>query len=472
MHRSLVDLGLPPLQGRDRALAPEGEASLPKEMNAMPLPETPDGLSRRALLRSALVGAAGFSTLGFGRSAKAQTLSAMPVGLPVSVGGSPVTLGPFAVGGGTGGNLAAVNAALTGTGLYIGNEGRNWSDATWQSVFAQIRGWGFSFVCPKVGGYGSTWYTSDTQLAHWRSLANGVNLGYAPFIYSVPSSYVRDAQICSDIANICGIAVVDMEDEWGVSGSTNYNTQMTGFGSTYRALNPNTPIIVTGYGDPTTRFGANGWPFASMAAWADAYSPQWYYGDWSEYGGVSGNVRSAINWGDSQCGQVFGANFPLCPSVEIYSDYSSSGILPAADLVTGETYVKNWQAPIFWWEYSDMTAAIAASLVLPGPQDVSAAVNQSWGTAFYNPVLRQITQTVTLTNTSVSPLAGPLQVLVTGLPTGVTLANTGGSYNGSPYVVATTSALGSGASLSVLLRLNVPSTARFSFGAQVFSGNF
>jgi hypothetical protein len=259
-----------------------------------------------------------------------------------------------AVGGGHSGNLAAVTKQLWGTGLFVGNEFLNWSDATRQNVFAQIHGWGFGFVCPKVGGNGSTWYTSDQQLRSWRDAAHGVGLGFVPFIYSVPSSSTRDAQICSEIGNDCGIVVVDMEDEYAGA-----NAAMVNFGNVFRSLNPNTPIIVSGYGDPITRFGAGGWPFAEMAYWADAYGPQWYYGVWSVY--HSSGVKAAINWADSQCAQAFGANFPLSPEMSIYSIYTSSGILPTGDITTGENYAKNWKAPIFWWEYSNMNATIAAA---------------------------------------------------------------------------------------------------------------
>jgi hypothetical protein len=170
----------------------------------------------------------------------------------------------------------------------------------------------------------------------------------------VPNSSTRDAQICSEIGNDCGIVVVDMEDEYAGA-----NSAMTNFGNVFRSLNPNTPIIVTGYGDPVTRFGAGGWPFSQMAYWADAYSPQWYYGEWSVY--AQNGVVAAINWGDAQCGQVFGSNFPLCPSLSIYSIYTSSGLLPNGDITTGENYSQAWKAPIFWWEYSNMNSSIAAA---------------------------------------------------------------------------------------------------------------
>lgn len=134
---------------------------------------------------------------------------------------------------------------------------------------------------------------------------------------------------------------------------------MANFGAVFRKHNPKTPIIVSGFGDPITRFGAGGWPFKEMAYWADGYGPQWYYGVWSVY--ADHGVKAAINWADSQCGAAFGERFPMVPELSIYSIYTDSGILPHHDITTGENYSKDWKAPVFWWEYSNMNASIAAA---------------------------------------------------------------------------------------------------------------
>jgi hypothetical protein len=243
-------------------------------------------------------------------------------------------------------DLGNITNVLWGTGLYIGNEYYNWSDSYKAAVHAQVANWGFNFVCPKVGGYGYTWYGTDDQLRAWRDSAWNVGLGYAPFIYSVPSTYYRDAQICSEITNAVGIAVVDMEDEWAYQYSA-----MTNFGNVYRSYNPYDPIVVTGYGDPITRFGSGVFPASQMTAWADGYSPQWYFGVWSIY--YYNGVYAAINWADNECGQTFGWSYPECPSYSIYSQWYG-GFVPDSDLSNAEEYGWNWQAPIWWWEYSDM----------------------------------------------------------------------------------------------------------------------
>lgn len=287
-----------------------------------------------------------------------------------------------AVGGGTNGSLAAMNAAIPGqpgfpaTGLYIGNEFYNKSDATIQSWFNQIHLWGFQFVCPKVGGYGKVWYSSvqypagtptTTRLQTWNTLAKNAGLVLVPFLYSIPNStvdpneHIYDARNAAAIANICGVVVLDMEDEWGKSGGTYYNSQMTAFGNTYRALAPDKPIIVTGYGDPVTRFGAASYfPYTQMKPWADGYSPQWYFGYWNPYARTpnTANVRATINWADGECATALGASYPLAPSLGIYNN---SGVMPVDDIHTALDYARLWRAPIFWWEYGDMDANVAAA---------------------------------------------------------------------------------------------------------------
>ena len=101
-----------------------------------------DRVSRGDLLKATAAGGAGIVAVGLARPATA-------------IG---------AIGGGHKGNLGAITKQLKGTGLFIGNEFVDWSNATRRDVFARIRGWKFDFVCPKVGGYGSTWYSSDQEL--------------------------------------------------------------------------------------------------------------------------------------------------------------------------------------------------------------------------------------------------------------------------------------------------------------------
>jgi len=269
--------------------------------------------------------------------------------------------------------LAAVVAAIgSGVGVYVGNDWADWDEAARRFALAKIRAWGFDFVCPKVGGYGRTCYKDEAHLRSWAEAAHGVGLGFVPFVYTIPETGDADARICAQMARAVGIACVDMEDEWGshekgaVPGYR--GTQMASFGRIYRQEAGALPIIVTGYGDPITRFGpaATAYPNAEMAAWMDAYSPQWYIGVYSRY--KKGGVQAALDWGKSECHQALGAGFPTCPSVDLSSTYTPDGLFPLADTRTMMETLRSYQAPIFVWEYGLMTAGHAESLL--GPPDV------------------------------------------------------------------------------------------------------
>lgn len=269
--------------------------------------------------------------------------------------------------------LAAVTAVLgSGVGLYVGNDWADWDDAARRFALAKARAWGFDFLCPKVGGYGRTCYRDEAHLRSWAEAARGVGLGFVPFIYTIPETGDADARICAQMARTVGIACVDMEDEWGSAEKgavPGYQGErMASFGRIYRQEAGALPIIVTGYGDPLTRFGpaATAYPNAEMAAWMDAYSPQWYIGVYSRY--KKGGVQAALDWGKAECRAVLGADFPTCPSVDVSCSFTPDGLFPLADTRAMMETLRAYNAPIFVWEYGLMTPAHAESLL--GPPDV------------------------------------------------------------------------------------------------------
>jgi hypothetical protein len=73
-------------------------------------------------------------------------------------------------------------------------------------------------------------------------------------------------------------------------------------------------------------------------------------------------------------------------------------------------------------------------------------------------------------NISASSIAGPIEIVITGLPSGVKVTNAAGTLNGNPYLTATTSALAAGSSVSVRINYSNPTNMRFSYGVTVLSG--
>ena len=274
--------------------------------------------------------------------------------------------------------LAAVTAVLHGVGVYVGNEWADWDTTARRFALARIRAWGFDFACPKVGGYGRTCYETERELRGWAEDARAVGLGFIPFLYTIPETGDADAKLAAQMAQTVGIVCVDMEDEWGArekGAAPGYRgAQMASFGRVYRQAAGALPIVVTGYGDPITRFGPadTGFPHAEMAAWADAYSPQWYIGVYSRYkkGGMGkGGVRAALDWGRAECRQALGADFPICPSVDLNCSFTPDHLLPLPDTRELMTELRSGPAavetPIFVWEYGEMTGPHAEALLGP-----------------------------------------------------------------------------------------------------------
>lgn len=327
-------------------------------------------LTRRQVLHG------GLTTLAAGAALPALAQTPLPTWTPPTplLGTTPAPRG-----------LAAVTRVLSGVGVYVGNDWYSWDDAARRYAMARVRGWGFDFICPKVGGYARTTYRDEAQLRGWADSARGIGLGFAPFIYSIPETSVGDAKICAQIANTVGIANVDLEDEWGArekGQAPGYRgAQMAEFGRIYREEAGDRPIIANGYGDPLTRFGqgANGFPNAEMAAWADAYSPQWYIGVYSRY--HKGGVPAALDWGRSEVRQALGPDLPLVPSISLSSAYNPDGLLPLPDTLALMAEMRTHNAPVFVWEYNQMTPAHAEALL--GPPDVrSVRVGRSRPTSF------------------------------------------------------------------------------------------
>ena len=79
---------------------------------------------------------------------------------------------------------------------------------------------------------------------------------------------------------------------------------------------------------------------------------------------------------------------------------------------------------------------------------------------------------MTLTNTGTGTIAGPIEIVLGNLTAGVTMANSSGTRNGNPYVVASPTALAPGASVSISVQFQNPSNGAMNFAPAVYSGVF
>ncbi|MYM65276.1 ExeM/NucH family extracellular endonuclease [Pseudoduganella sp. FT55W] len=116
---------------------------------------------------------------------------------------------------------------------------------------------------------------------------------------------------------------------------------------------------------------------------------------------------------------------------------------------------------------------VVISLNLQAPYtDVSSSVKVVNSGLAYARLTGQWTGTLSITNTSGAALTGPLQIALSGLPSGVNLVNASGKRSGVPYITANTSSLAAGATLTVPVTFTKTGTAAISYTTQVYSGTF
>ena len=79
--------------------------------------------------------------------------------------------------------------------------------------------------------------------------------------------------------------------------------------------------------------------------------------------------------------------------------------------------------------------------------------------------------TIRATNKTGAAIAGPIQVELGGLGSGVTLLNASGTHNGAPYVTSVPSLTG-GATVSVPVQFSNPPKLPIKYTVKVYSGAF
>ena len=104
--------------------------------------------------------------------------------------------------------------------------------------------------------------------------------------------------------------------------------------------------------------------------------------------------------------------------------------------------------------------------------DVSSQVKASHTGFTINRATHLWTATMTIQNTGTTAIAGPIQVLLTNLSAGVSMSNSTGTHNGSPYITASADGLAPGASVSVPIQFTNPSGVSIAFTPVTASGTY
>ena len=92
----------------------------------------------------------------------------------------------------------------------------------------------------------------------------------------------------------------------------------------------------------------------------------------------------------------------------------------------------------------------------------------------YSRVTQTFNGTITLTNISNAAISGPLEVVLTGLPAGVTQVNATGTFAGNPYITVPLpgGSLSLGQSARVAVQFKNPSNVTIQAAPLVYSGSF
>jgi hypothetical protein len=145
--------------------------------------------------------------------------------------------------------------------------------------------------------------------------------------------------------------------------------------------------------------------------------------------------------------------------------------------------VKNPVGGIIWVETSSLFPANPGSgtggvtvtsingVQLPTPVSASQVSTTASGLA-YSRVTQTFNGTVTINNISSSPISGPLQILFTGMPASVTLANATSNLSGIPYLtIPAVAAIASGQSVTVSVQFKNPLNTAINFTPAIYSGS-
>lgn len=118
---------------------------------------------------------------------------------------------------------------------------------------------------------------------------------------------------------------------------------------------------------------------------------------------------------------------------------------------------------------SAFSAPVSASTAV----NVSSEVTVTGTGLLYSRATKTYTGTVSVKNTGPQAIPGPIQVVFTNLPAGVTLVNASGIAGGSPYLtLPSVSNLAPGQSATASVQFSNPANVAIKYSAVVYSGVF
>ncbi len=130
------------------------------------------------------------------------------------------------------------------------------------------------------------------------------------------------------------------------------------------------------------------------------------------------------------------------------------------------------------WSYNapvindNSALSFSAAVVSTCAPNVSGSLSVTRLGYVYNPATQRFSQTVRLTNTSTTPITGPLALVLDNLSANATVFNASGKTScttpaGLPFVDVTVASLAPGATISVVLQFTNPAKTTISYNTRV-----
>jgi hypothetical protein len=126
------------------------------------------------------------------------------------------------------------------------------------------------------------------------------------------------------------------------------------------------------------------------------------------------------------------------------------------------------------WAGCDSSTGHTCTVMMNVARNVTATfspVSTTSSGLIYNRLTQAYNGTMTVTNTGASAIVGPIEVVLSSLPAGITLVNATGNYGTSPYVTLSGASLAPGQSAQAAVQFRDSSNAKISYTPLVYSGS-
>jgi hypothetical protein len=155
---------------------------------------------------------------------------------------------------------------------------------------------------------------------------------------------------------------------------------------------------------------------------------------------------------------------PIPGPLTYWIDLTNLGLSPST---TADVVVRRVEAYLHIELSKRVLIPIAQTLF---PLDVTALIRALYSGLIYNRSSRTFSGNVQLVNTSNQAITGPLWMVITNLPSGVSLVNRSGVVGSDPYISVDVASLGPGQAVTIPVVFNNPGNARISYEVKAQAG--